>query len=263
MPSTCSGPCTAGYYCPANSTSPVANICPPGTYSEAGWGACTNCSAGLYGNTSGLPTSTCSGPCDAGRFGAVSGLTVFSCSGPCSAGYYCPPATTSATAHICPAGTYSYEGWSQCTNCSAGLYGATAGMPNASCSGPCVAGYYGETSGLVPSTCSGPCTAGYYCIEGSTNSTAGVCGPGRYSVAGSDHCSACPAGQYGLSFALPTMVCSGSCTAGRYCPPGSAETVRQRYTYNLGIGQLEACAADCCATALTCDVGSVVVPNFS
>ena len=214
--SSCSGNCTAGYYCPKNTTSPTANACPPGRYSLRGWAACVNCSAGLYGNSSAMTNASCSGPCNAGRYGNVSGLTTSSCSGNCTAGYYCPTNTTSPRANICPPGRYSAAGWGACVNCSAGLYGNSSAMTNASCSGPCNAGRYGRVSGLTTSSCTGPCGAGYACPAGSTSSTANICLAGTYSLSGWAACVNCTAGWYGASSALTGASCSGPCDPGRY-----------------------------------------------
>ena len=38
----CNGNCTAGFYCPAGSTLPSLLACPPGQYSQSGWGACVS-----------------------------------------------------------------------------------------------------------------------------------------------------------------------------------------------------------------------------
>jgi hypothetical protein len=59
------GPCTAGYACPAGSTTstPAAFICTAGTFSDPGASSCTNCSAGRYGSSSGLSSASCSGLC--------------------------------------------------------------------------------------------------------------------------------------------------------------------------------------------------------
>jgi hypothetical protein len=67
--STCTGACTAGYYCPAGSVNPTPNSCPQGQYSLAGAGACTECPPGVYGGNVRLTTPLCSGPCIAGEGG--------------------------------------------------------------------------------------------------------------------------------------------------------------------------------------------------
>jgi hypothetical protein len=59
--SACSGNCTAGYHCAAESTSSTAARCPPGRYSLAAGDSCLGCAPGTYSVVSGLPNSTCDG----------------------------------------------------------------------------------------------------------------------------------------------------------------------------------------------------------
>ena len=94
---TCSGPCSAGYYCLAGATSPYQNICPPGTYSSIASSVCDSCQGGSYGNSTGLSTSTCTGLC--------------------AAGHYCPTGSSSATQFICYTGYCSTPGSSVCSQC--------------------------------------------------------------------------------------------------------------------------------------------------
>ena len=224
--SACSGNCTAGWYCPIGSSNTTQIVCPAGQYSVTGSSVCTLCAAGQYGNTTGLPTAACSGPCNAGTYGGSLGLTISSCNGSCAAGYYCPPGSTRVNQTACPLGQYSLGGAGNCTLCDAGRYGSSQALSTTNCSGLCAAGYYGATPGLNVSTCSGPCAPGYICSNGSLNATTLACSPGQYSLQGSSACTVCPAGQYGLSYALGSASCSGACTPGHYCPAGSVAMVR-------------------------------------
>jgi hypothetical protein len=139
--SSCSGQCSAGYACPAGSTSATASRCPPGQYSLASAEICTACPAGTFGEFTirlvnlgglgflvpvpvGLTTAQCTGPCDAGRYGATGGQNASSCSGPCSTGFACPPGSTYPTVIMCPAGQYSMAGSGVCTACPSGQYSA-------------------------------------------------------------------------------------------------------------------------------------------
>jgi hypothetical protein len=65
--STCSGSCTAGFFCPAGSTSavgaPNGGQCVAGTFSVAGQASCTQCAAGQFGSAVRLTSSACSGSC--------------------------------------------------------------------------------------------------------------------------------------------------------------------------------------------------------
>jgi hypothetical protein len=62
----CTGPCQPGYYCREQSTSPVANACPPGRYSLVGAAGCNACPPGRFGATSAVAVATCTGVCIAG-----------------------------------------------------------------------------------------------------------------------------------------------------------------------------------------------------
>jgi hypothetical protein len=93
--STCSGPCTLGYYCPAGSTNNGAVQCRAGTYCPTGSAIATPCPAGLFQPDAGTGE----------------------CVLECQAGYYCPPG--SAMPIPCPAKQYSAATRSAaCTPCS-------------------------------------------------------------------------------------------------------------------------------------------------
>jgi hypothetical protein len=157
---TCSGTCSAGYYCPAGSTNATAYPCPPGTF---------------LGTTGGTAQSSCSA---------------------CPVGYFCPVASVSGTANPCPAGTYR---------------DTTGGTATTSCSA-CLAGRYGATPAVSVATCSGTCSAGYYCPTGSTSATAYPCPVGYFCPVGTGSSlqNPCAAGQYqnnpGQSICKPCTV---------------------------------------------------------
>jgi hypothetical protein len=168
----CSGSCSAGYSCPAGSTNSTAVLCPRGTYSVGGAGACTSCPSGTYGNSTGLSTASCSGLCPAGLYGGAPGLTSASCTGNCSAGYLCPAGSTNGTSVPCQPGLYSQAaGAASCTLCPVGVFGSTSGLSSPSCSGPCAPGYFGSGLGMITSACSGVCSAGRFGSSGATNSS--------------------------------------------------------------------------------------------
>ena len=212
--------CSAGQFSLASSG--MCSVCPAGTYSSSGAGACLNCSAGQY-SVGGADNCSL---CLAGRYGDAPMLSVATCSGNCSAGYYCPAGSDSPTEMECPAGQFSVAGASSCSSCTAGRYGNASAATSSLCSGLCAAGYFGASPGLTVATCSGECAAGYFCVNGSTNATSGVRQPGRFSLSGASSCSMCPGGRYGLSFALTSSSCSGTCTPGHYCPEGSVDLVQ-------------------------------------
>ena len=225
---------TACEPCPAGKSSDqVASTacvpCVPGKFSTQGATICQPCPAGKYGETSGLPSSACSGTCSIGRY---------STDGALACGY-------------CLAGRYSYyPGAPSCTYCNAGKYGATSGLTTSGCSGACApgrystqgaasctacnAGKYGADSGLTASVCSGTCEPGQYSTQGATSCTdceagkygatsglttsdcSGACEPGQYSTQDAPSCTDCEAGKYGADSGLTTSDCSGTCAPGRY-----------------------------------------------
>lgn len=121
--------------------------------------------------------------------------------------------------------------------CPSGRYGSTAGLSEASCSGPCREGFYcptGSTSAaqvacggdavFCPTGSGLPLTvaAGYYTAGGKDNTTRTAerkCEPGSYCSAGVRRL--CSGGRWGGVFGAVNSSCSGSCDAGYYCPEGS------------------------------------------
>ena len=139
---SCSGVCFAGFGCFPASTSPASVVCPAGRYSTSG--ICEDCPAGRYGDTERLSSASCSAACPAGRWGGA-GAVDANCTGPCAAGYRCPPGSTSeapGNANRCPAGKYSALGDVDCSNCSAGCFGAGTGLESPRCTGECQSGNY-------------------------------------------------------------------------------------------------------------------------
>ena len=114
-------PCEEGFYCPKGAPVPRAAMRPCGDASEAahfcpaGSAAPRRVRPGFYaaGGAPGrrIAERPCEAghfcvagvrrPCPAGTFGRAFGLSSSSCSGRCQAGYFCPAASTSATAEPC------------------------------------------------------------------------------------------------------------------------------------------------------------------
>ena len=166
---------------------PIHTFSPPFPVSSL---ALVQCAAGKYSSIAGCQ------PCPAGLYGSTAGLVSSTCTGPCTAGYTCPSGSSSPTASICAAGTYSLASSASCTSCPAGTYGSVSGLSSAACSGSCY--------------------AGYTCAAGSTSATSVQCPAGWYSLAGSGVCTACPAGTYGAVAGLTIAACSGACAVGRF-----------------------------------------------
>merc|ERR1712185_856301 len=108
--------CTPGHFCPEGST--VATLCAAGRFASEGAESCLSCPKGSFClRGAAMPTV-----CAAGRFGSARELAYADCSGPCARGHWCPANSTSATAKLCPQGTFNEaQGGtdeSSCQNCS-------------------------------------------------------------------------------------------------------------------------------------------------
>ena len=177
--------------------------------------------------------------CRAGRYGDAPSVSTDACSGECAAGYYCPAASTNATARacgsadvFCPAAsgtpTDVLEGWY--TVDASGAAGNNPGhLVNALqceqghwCSvgvrSVCGAGTFGASVGLSVPTCSGLCSAGHYCVAGSTVSTPQHCGAGNYCPAGSGTPTPVTLGWYAFGGPDPVEHTNQTvCPTGSYC----------------------------------------------
>jgi hypothetical protein len=188
----CTGPCDAGYACPAGSAvrNPTAARCPAGKFAEAGATVCSDCSPGRF---------------SAAGAGMVGSVRV-------SSSYASPPLPPSLTYRLpvwaylgdhraCASAKVTFRACScmdvvmcsvgLCIQCSIGQYSASV----TSCV-DCPAGKFGSVLALQNALCSGDCAAGYACPQGSITSTptSGICPVGRYSLPGASACTLCPAG---------------------------------------------------------------------
>jgi hypothetical protein len=172
--SGCSGVCSAGHYCPEQSTSPTQVRCgfrfqrledsdlnvntvvtgerlekPNAVFCVEGSSVPLVAHPGFSTIRGDLTTREDEVPCPrgaycsdgivhdcpAGRYGITERLADAACSGPCQKGYYCPPGSTSRNEIPCPKGRY------------------------------------GDREGLASLLCSGACQNPYYCPEGSVEAT--------------------------------------------------------------------------------------------
>ncbi|KAG4064120.1 hypothetical protein PC123_g1055 [Phytophthora cactorum] len=221
---SCSGLCTAGFFCPKGSTSsrekPCGTsifYCPPGTAerhrvdagyyaitfptdqtnlplsdsSQGGAGQQIRCEKGFY-CVFGIRRA-----CPAGVFGESTRVTSPECSAPCPKGSYCPEATVVPLP--CPPGTY----------------GGKLGLTNAQCSGLCPVGYYCKIGTITPK----PCPPGTYGATQGLISSA--CSSTCSTVNGVLSClpSPCPAGYYCPLATTEPRECGA---VGRFCPKGSS-----------------------------------------
>jgi len=177
--------CAEGTYSTFDGSDSSENCleCEVGKYSALGSIACTQCSAGTYGDVQGL--AQCK-TCPAGKYGTAVG------------------STSSASCLDCALGTFSKSAGSQtCTPCAAGKYADETGLVICK---DCAPGTYGTATGAKVgdnSTCL-KCPLGAASQGG--GSSCPQCLPGTYTdVEGSSTCKLCPAGTYGVDSGAKTV----------------------------------------------------------
>eukprot|EP00750_Incisomonas_marina_P016607 INCI19214.1.p1 GENE.INCI19214.1~~INCI19214.1.p1 ORF type:complete len:6126 (+),score=1170.25 INCI19214.1:309-18686(+) len=236
--------CTAGYYCPFNTSFASRVACPVGTYGPVTGLAlesqCTVCDPGAFCDT--LAATSVAGNCQAGYYctggaatatpsddleasGGACGSPVCSVNSTfsgreCQAGYYCPTGSSAGTP--CPPGTFSNSTQAAsnttCLQCTAGYF-----CPDFHMTAPvafCPAGFYcpgGQITGAEY-----PCEEGRYCPEASHAPIA--CAPGYHqNVTQMSNCSTCPAGRYCDGQSEAALVDGLACPPGYYCPEGTKD----------------------------------------
>jgi len=135
--------------------------------------------------------------------------------------------------NACPSGTFSTQGSSACSNCTAGTYATNSsssacttclpgkfstaiGASNATVCADCARGTYSQVQGSTRCT---NCTLGTYSdlLGSPSNSTCAMCPPGTYTTtAGASTCLTCAAGSFS------TVSGATSCDT---CPSGTASTL--------------------------------------
>ena len=273
--------CNAGYYCTGSSTTATQNQATAGYYAPQGSVAQIPCLQGTYNPSVGQ--SSCS-PCPAGTSCQTTALTTYTT---CGAGTYCVQGSYVETP--CPPGTYKSSSGGQsvndCVLCSGGNFCSMYGLTTVS--GSCDAGYFCTSSSFSnqPSNLNtgfyGRCPQGYYCEAGSTNGV--VCPAGTYNpTTGAESlsgCNNCPAGyacpntatvmysiqcrrgfycpQSSTNYEPPASIC----TAGNYCPTGSAVMLKcPAGTYQ---DQTEQYSCQTCPPGFYCPIGcTTYVPNI-
>jgi hypothetical protein len=176
--------------CPYTSTT-----CPQGYFCNGvGGTAITPCSAGTFGNKSGLTASKACSNCTSGRYSTASG------------------ALTEATCNLCPQGLFCALTSAAPTPCSAGKYGNKTGqtVENEACSN-CTSGKYSNSSGA--SVCT-TCPQGHFCY-GTGETAPTPCPAGTFGdKEESETCSNCTSGRYSNSSGV--SVCT-PCLEGHFC----------------------------------------------
>ncbi|CAM9516191.1 unnamed protein product, partial [Phaeothamnion confervicola] len=229
--SGCSGRCAGGFYCPPGSTSLRQEACgSPELYCPAGSAAPVAVDTGWY--TSSYPTEPEREECPPGQFRNYSAAADSTAGGDAMV----PTAVPLAPCRLCPAGTYKAEAGddtAQCLPCPP--YAAVAAADRVSCFCYRLPGG-AAVDPLAPvlgfNTTSGTCesvTAEEAAAAPSETSLVGTalaresqhrCERGFWCFGGVRF--PCPAGRYGSKDGETTPLCEGSCSAGSFCPAGSA-----------------------------------------
>ena len=248
---TCSGLCSAGYWCGSASTKPTQHKC-GGTnaYCPMGSSVPSYVTKGHFTNEHKHPMTRdlqsmcppgyyCVGgiriECPAGRFGASSGLHHSECDGLCSEGYYCPSASTSQTQERCGNSTvHCPEGSALPLITPPGYYST-------------ISKYKWEIDHIKlnhdNSTLAAAkvCEMGYWCLHGKKFQ----CPEGTYGeVIGSsteDDCKPCKPGYYCPSYPGPpsTIPTTFECGDQKYCPEKSSKPLYIDVGY-YGVGGINA-----------------------
>ncbi|ETV67019.1 hypothetical protein, variant 1 [Aphanomyces astaci] len=221
----------------------ILELCPPGSYCVQG--EVIACPLGSFGATSGLTTSACSGPCPGGYYcpvGTVAPIACFdaatycpeasSAPQPVEFGFYSLPPTRPTHQLPCEPGSYCVGGVKSA--CPAGSFGSSVGLTSSACSGKCPGGSYCPVGSADPVACG---HSKFVCPDGAaapqsisrgfcgigdtilTQTSSAIAPPGSYALEG--QCYICPGGYYGASSGESALTCSGLCSPGYYCPPGS------------------------------------------
>ena len=253
--SFCSGPCTAGYYCPKGSTSPTERECGgEGFFCPEGSPAPIPAGAGRH-TVFEMITS----------YGSEAYLIdqAINASEPMGENnYYTSPHTHYNTTIMVSNDTltggnitYANVTWGFVNEfgeplrpttrtfdvmCQYGHYCHLGVMH------PCPVGRYGDRRGLATVECSDSCVAGEYCPSGSVTPT--VCEKGYYCPDGKLRVP-CPPGSYGARTGLLDRACSGKCKAGYYCLAGSTNSTQEicpagKYGASSGLQSAE-CSGEC------------------
>ena len=223
--SLCSALCPAGYVCGSPATvTPVS--CERGYYCREGSSAARPCSAGSFGNMTGLVSAD---TCHACPPGAACGIGA-------TAPAACTPGTfsdksSSAACTVCPETTYQPNaGSTGCLDCGEGYHcppGSSARVP-ASCS---EGTYLPKGREFADQGDCEQCPIGHWCVGG--RSEPKPCALGSFaSIQGAAGCSDCEPGSFQdergatMCKVCPiSMWCSGGSSAPRACGVGSFANV--------------------------------------
>jgi len=223
--SSCSGKCSGGYFCPEGTINGNSNKCGNGSvFCPEGSSIPNLIPKGYFGIGADVDTQYdieecpqgyyCSFGkkliCPSGTFGSSKKLHTSYCSGLCPAGWYCPLGSTSPYANACGTSPLKYcpLGSEKPLQTPAGYYALSHSNETDTTE---ILGI-GEIStelqlqSLGGYTSVAACPRGYYCLNGM-----------KYP---------CPGGSFGAITRNTNQSCSGLCSAGFYCPPGSVSNTQ-------------------------------------
>lgn len=211
----CSGECPAGWYCPANTSTPIPCQNDPKTFCPKGTSNPISTTPGYYavdsqirlfgGFTSQEPcpigTYCFAGikySCPPGRYGNIRLSENNSCSGLCEPGWYCPAGSSDKKQVPCGASdVYCPSGSAHPLKVSRGYF------------------TYGSNLDIDYNRSLTEINFKFLSQIGQT-----ICEPGHYCL--EDGISRlCPAGRFGSTHGLSSPTCSGDCEQGYFCPEGS------------------------------------------
>ena len=198
-------------------------VCPVGYYCSLG--VRIPCPPGSYGNTTGLSSSSCSGPCAPGYYCTIGSTssTQFPCG---NASVYCP--SGSSTPLVATPGQLTVGGTP--TNRSGTVMCDSSQYCVNGTTFPCPPGRFGCATGLGSPDCNGPCAQGFYCPAGSDSNHATPCGNASvYCPEGSGLPLPVAIGYYSLGGpSLEQQSQQAVCPSGSYCVNGTMVCVCAR-----------------------------------
>lgn len=244
-------PCPAGRYGNIRglTTSDCSGLCPPGHYCLEGSSIPTQfrCPRGRYGKSDNIISKIANIYPTIFQLGSSYGLTKDVCSGYCSPGYHCNEASTSDKNSQCAVlrqEEISFDAWREIVDNSLipgekelvylndfeahvdkfelayqGFVSFVMNEPNSV--------YCPKGSGIPLLVLPGYYTIGF---NKTTRHDQRKCPAGTYCDKGVRY--DCPGGTYGAFERLRTPECSGKCSKGFYCPPGS--TSSRQYPCPIG-----------------------------
>lgn len=246
----CSGPCAAGFYCPAGSTRPTTTACggPDLVCPREGMVAPLHVARGYYTTVAANADHdlSFSPTCPAGRYRNYTGVVDASLSENPSR-FTAPTSVPEAPCVLCPANTYKQlegDGYEMCRPCDSSTMADEPGRTGCECLRP-PGGYdleddevliFNYSIALDEASCAvvnstraleaAAAAARVFNDSQYTRRAQRPCEPGHWCEGGVRR--PCPAGRYGASPREAGAGCSGPCEAGYYCPEASTNATTAR-----------------------------------